>query len=349
MKFVTNIDKKKYEKFVSNHVKAHFLQSYAWGEFSHEARGLVPHYVGLEDKKGNLVCTALLLQKKLPLGYSYFYAPRGYVIDFYDKKLLSEFTNHLVNYIKKYKGIFIWKEYNNKDEEVKLDRDPHEIFDSLKVLGYKHLGFTKNFETMQPRYTFRIDMNQSMDEIISKFNKTNKQRVKKGEQLEADIRIGNVDDLVEFNKLMELTESRKDFLSHDYNYYKKLYEIYTKDNEIALFMGSINCSRVIKIYENEKESILPKINRLKNEDNLSTTNQKKLRELEQRKDKLDEYINEYEDAKNKYGDDITLASQFIIIYADKAWTLYAGNHNILTDSYVNYTTKNLFVEEIFCL
>lgn len=345
MKFVTNIKKEKYEKFVLKHEKSHFLQSYAWGEFSNEARHLIPHYVGLENDKGQLVCTALLLQKKLPLGYSYFYAPRGYVIDFYDDKLLEEFSKELINYIQKYKGIFIkidpdiiWKKYNYKDEEIKLDKDPKKIFDSLKRIGYKHLGFTKNFETMQPRYTFRIDMNQSMDEIMSKFNKTNKQRVKKGYQLQADIHVGSIDDLKEFNKLMELTESRKDFLSHDYEYYKKLYEIYTKDNEIALFMGSINCSRVIKIYQDELDELLPKIDKLKEEDNLSTTNQKKLKEFVQRKEKLEEYINEYTVAKDKYGDDITLASQFIIIYGDKAWTLYAGNHNILQDSYINYTT-----------
>ena len=28
----------------------------------------------------------------------------------------------------------------------------------------------------------------------------------------------------------------------------------------------------------------------------------------------------------------------IIEYGDKAWVLYAGNHNILTDTYVNYNT-----------
>ncbi len=28
----------------------------------------------------------------------------------------------------------------------------------------------------------------------------------------------------------------------------------------------------------------------------------------------------------------------IIIYQDKAWVLYAGNHNVLTESYANYRT-----------
>ena len=166
MKFITNIDKKKYDKFVKKHpTKAHFLQSYAWGEFSKKARGLTPHYVGLVDKNDNLVCATLLLQKKLPLGYSYFYAPRGFVIDFYDKKLLTEFVENIKEYVKKYKAIFIkidpdiiWKEYDYQDEEVLQKNKPQKVFDSLIDLGFKHLGFTKNFETMQPRYSFRIDL-----------------------------------------------------------------------------------------------------------------------------------------------------------------------------------------------
>ena len=345
MKFVTDIDKKKYDTFVKKHEKSHFLQSYAWGEFSYKARNLIPHYVGLEDDKGKLVCVTLLLQKKLPLGYSYFYAPRGYVIDFWDKKLLEEFTNEIVKYAKKRKSIFIkidpdiiWKEYNYKDEEVELKKNPKEVFNTLKGLGYKHLGFTKNFETMQPRYSFRIDLTQSMEEIESKFNKTNQQRIRKGRELGALVRKGTSDDIDEFNHLMELTESRKDFLSHDLEYYRTLYDIYTRDNDIALYMGSIDCDKVIDDYTKEKESILPEIDRLKNTENLSKSNKTKLKELEQRNEKLDEYINEYQKAKDEFGNIITLASQFVIMYADKAWVLYAGNHNVLTDSCVNYTT-----------
>ena len=53
---------------------------------------------------------------------------------------------------------------------------------NLKKLGYKHQGFTKNFETMQPRYTFRIDLNQSLEEIENHFSKTTKQRIAKAKK-----------------------------------------------------------------------------------------------------------------------------------------------------------------------
>ena len=42
--------------------------------------------------------------------------------------------------------------------------------------------------------------------------------------------------------------------------------------------------------------------------------------------------------KKEYGNDITLNAHMIIEYGDKAWVLYAGNHNILTETYANYNT-----------
>ena len=105
MKFVFDIEKERYEGFVKSNVKSHFLQSYAWGEFSSVAKGLTPHYVGVTEND-KLIATALLLQKKLPLGYSYFYCPRGFVVDYYDINTLRFLTEEIKKYTKKYKSIF---------------------------------------------------------------------------------------------------------------------------------------------------------------------------------------------------------------------------------------------------
>ena len=90
MEFIENIEREEYTKFVINHINSHFLKSYEWGVVSRK-RGLTPHYVGLKDKN-KLVATALLLEKKLPLGYKYYYIPRGYTIDYTNKDLLNKLT-----------------------------------------------------------------------------------------------------------------------------------------------------------------------------------------------------------------------------------------------------------------
>ena len=83
MKLVENLNKKEYIKFTSEHSKSHFLQSYEWGQFCKRAKGQIPKYIGLKDEKGELKATCLILLKKTPLfGYSYGYAPRGFIADY---------------------------------------------------------------------------------------------------------------------------------------------------------------------------------------------------------------------------------------------------------------------------
>ena len=191
------LEKFEYEKFVKNNpYKSHFLQSYDWGALVKKERGLTPYYLGLVDGKKILGAT-LLLKKSLPLGLSYLYAPRGYVLDFNNFEILDKFTEEIVKFAKRKKAIYvkidpdiIWKKENYKGEVSEVESKDKKIYNELLRLGYKHKGFTKNFETMQPRYTFRIDLNQSMEDIESHFSKTTKQRITKSLKLKTKVEIG---------------------------------------------------------------------------------------------------------------------------------------------------------------
>ena len=342
-----NIEKEQYDNFVKNHkTKSHFLQSLSWGEFAKAKKNLTPYYLGLVNEKEEIVGATLLLEKKLPMNYTYFYAPRGYVIDFKKKELVRDMTKKIVEFVKSKKAIFtkidpdiIIKEYNYLNEEVELKNNHEEIFKTLKELGYKHQGFTKNFETMQPRYSFRIDLKQDLEEIESHFSKTTKQRIAKSIKLDTEVVIGTKKDLKEFYHLMTLTENRKDFISYSEDYYETLYEIFNgnENSKATLFLGKVHFTKTIKALEktlkevNDQISILPI-------DNLSKSAKNKLNELSKQKENLLKEIDKYNDYKKEYGNEITLSAHMIISYGNKAWVLYAGNHNILSETYVNYNT-----------
>ena len=329
-----NIEKDQYDKFVNTHkTKSHFLQSLSWGEFSKSKKNLTPYYLGLVNEEDKLVGATLLLEKKLPLNYSYFYAPRGFVIDFKKKELVREMTKQVINYIKDKNAIFL-----KIDPDIKND-DWEDIFNTLKEVGFKHQGFTKNFETMQPRYTFRIDLTQSLEDIESHFSKTTKQRIAKSKKLDTEVVIGNKNDIHEFYHLMTLTESRKDFISYNEDYYETLYEIFN-GNELSkatLFLGKVHINKTIKALEKNLKEINNQISILPI-DNLSKSAKAKLQELTKQKDKILSDIEKYKNYKKEYGNDLTLSAHMIIEYGNKAWVLYAGNHNILSETYVNYNT-----------
>jgi len=344
------LKKNEYEKFVKNNkYKSHFLESYAWGEFAKEKKRLIPFYLGLKENN-KLVGTALLLQKKLPLGYSYFYSPRGFVLNYEDENTFEEMTKQIINFCKSKKSIFlkidpdiIIKKYNYLDEEVKLDYDWNKMFKMITNCGFKHLGFTKNFETMQPRYTFRIDLTQDLDTIKEHFSKTTKQRINKAIKLGCETKIGTEEDLDEFCRLMMVTEERKDFVSYDSSYYKTLYKMYNKENKMTLFLGKIYPEKILNELEKSKKEILEKVKDLP-EENLSKSAKNKLKEANRRLESIENDIKKYTEVKEKYGKELTLNAHMLIEYGDKVWVLYAGNENILTETYANYYTYQTHLE-----
>jgi len=341
-----NIEKEEFDKFVENHkTKSHFLQSLSWGEFSKIKKDLTPYYLGLVNEKNTIVAATLLLEKKLPMNLCYFYAPRGFVIDYKKKDLVKTMTRRIVDFAKNKKAIFvkidpdiIRTSINYNNEETK-NPDYNEIFNTLKQCGFKHQGYTKNFETMQPRYTFRINLDQDLEEIEKHFSKTTKQRIAKSLKLETEVVIGTKKDLKEFYHLMTLTENRKDFISYNEDYYDTLYEIFNgnKSSKATLFLGKIHINKTIKALEKNLKEINNQISILPI-DNLSKSAKAKLAELTKQKENNLKEIEKFKDYKKDYGSDITLSAHMIIEYGDKAWVLYAGNHNILSETYVNYNT-----------
>lgn len=341
-----NIEKEKFDDFVKNHkTKSHFLQSLSWGEFAKVKKNLTPYYLGLTTDDDEIVAATLLLEKKLPMNMCYFYAPRGFVVDYKNKELVRSMTKKITEFAKSKKAIFVKidpdliKQSTNYQDITVQNKDYEEIFETLKSCGFKHQGFTKNFETMQPRYTFRIDLTQSLEDIEAHFSKTTKQRIAKSLKLDTEVTIGTKDDLKEFYHLMTLTESRKDFISYNEDYYETLYEIFNgnENSKATLFLGKVHFNKTIKALEknlkiiNDQISILPI-------DNLSKSAKNKLKELTSQKQNITKDIEKYKEYKKEYGNDITLSAHMIIEYGDKAWVLYAGNHNDLSETYVNYNT-----------
>lgn len=341
-----NIEKNQFDNFVKEHkTKSHFLQSLSWGEFSKIKKNLTPYYLGLVNENDEIVAATLLLEKNLPLHMCYFYAPRGFVIDFKKKELLKEMTHKVIDFAKKKNAIFlkidpdIIKSSTNYLNEESENKDYQEIFENIKSCGFKHQGFTKNFETMQPRYTFRIDLTQSLEDIENHFSKTTKQRIAKAEKLDTEVVIGTKNDIHEFYHLMTLTESRKDFISYNEDYYETLYEIFNGNpsSKATLFLGKINIIKTTNALEKNLKNVNSQISILPI-DNLSKSAKAKLTELTKQKENILEEIEKFKEYRKQYGNEITLSAHMIIEYGDKAWVLYAGNHNILSETYVNYST-----------
>ncbi len=351
MELICNIDRDTYEAFVENNpYKSHYLQSYAWGEFCQKDKNFIPHYIGLMDNN-SLVAATLLLEKKLPMHYCYFYIPRGFVMNMNDSNLLKIFITELKKYAKSKRAIFIKLDsdivYHQEDcfgNTVELPYSGEKILKDLVRLGFHHLGFTKNFDLSQPRYTFRIDFKKPLEEIKNNFSKTTKQRIKKAEELGIEVKIGTEEDIPTFFELMRITEDRKDFITHGLQYYQDLYHIWKQHNDCDLFLGIANIPKILDILSKKEQELTFELKTFENIQNLSKSQNSKKKELNRQLEKLQEDIQKYRKYQQEYGNEITLSAHFIIAYGNKAWVLYAGNHNILSETYTNYKTYETHIE-----
>ena len=324
MKFVENLTKKEYIDFETNHKKAHFMQSYEWGQFAIKGKKQVPIYVGIKDDNGKILCAALLLRKDIKFGYNYIYCPRGFVIDFEDKKLLTAFTEYLKKYMKDNKVIYLKIDPDVMYQEIDGDANPIEngknnkkLVNNLLNLGYIHKGFNKLYEGNQPRYTFRIDLTKSKDEIEAKMSKSFLKSVKRSYSYLVEI--DNEPNIEMFCKLNKSNSEKDGFTAYSKEYYEEFYNQFKKQNTVKFFNAYVPVKKLLKQID---ENI--------NELNVKIESEKKHKvDLQNQLNRL------YKDKEifGKINDERIMVCSLICVYQGKyAWSLYIGSDDI-----ANYT------------
>ena len=340
MEFIEEIDPKEYDNFVSKHKKNHFLQSYSWGEFAKKEKKLIPHYVGLKDNKKILAAT-LLLEKRLPMGLCYMYAPRGYIIDYSDETLLKQFTEYLKQFAKKSKAIYVkidpditLHNLNSHGDVLEDTKNNEALINKLELLGYKHLGFNKNFENNQPRYTFRLSLKPTIEEITNNFHPTTKKIINKGNTYDLNIVKNDFESIQDFFETMCQTAQREGIVNHNFEYYKNYYELLHKNNMSDLYVVTAEVNKLKELYKE-------KIKQIENE--MAKLSEPKYKSTEKNNNKKREFINQLTKAEKEYNiikeikkERIVLSSILTAKFGNKVWTLYGGNNTLLRELNANY-------------
>ena len=320
MKFIENVDKNKYINFTDNHPKSHFLQSYAWGEFCRKIKGQIPYYVGMEDDNNNLVATSLILLKKTPLGYSYGYSPRGFIIDYSNRELIKEFSDYLRKFMKDKKIIYIKFDPDIPYQDIDEDANPiengnnnYDLYNYMLSLGYIHTGFYRLYEGNQPRYTFRIDLKRKWEDIESKMSKSFLKSVKRSNTY--DLEIDNDIKIEEFYRLVQSNSKKDDFDAHNLKYYQVFTEELEKEGIVKYFNISIKPQELVKKFTKEIKEIKKELE----------TNKKRAEDLKNQLTKLEKDINVFKDIKENK---IVVCSLICTYTKNRAWSMFIGSDDL---------------------
>lgn len=286
--FKDNIKKEDYDNFVKNFPSTTFMQTSSW---SLVKTAWESSFVGMYDNE-KLVCAAMILKRKLFLNKKLFYIPRGFVIDYKDKKLLESFTNHLKDYAKKNGGIDIkidpficFSEDNiqnirkNKGIEVRksFTKDTKEIVSNLEKVGFVHGGYKREVNAyIQPRYTMVISLKDKDENLYEKealrrtFPKNTRNYIGTYQE-ERGVEFSyskNKEDVKYLISVLKETEKRQHISLRSENYFKNLMDSFP-DNAV-LFFAHVNIDKYIKFlekdmkeHENKKEFCLNQIEEAK--------------------------------------------------------------------------------------
>ncbi len=328
-----------HDNFIKNQSKNHFLQHSSWGSFkSLGAWDAV--YIGY-FKHEILVASSLLLERVIPGAFGKVaYTPRGIVMDYSDRELLKEMTQALKPFLKKRRVIYLITDpdlpYRRSFNDLLLEGPNIELFNLFESLGYKHCGFNLNFEMTQPRFTFRLDLTQSLDELEKKRDRSLKRLIKTATM--ARIEVSESNDVEAFYELMEQTSVRDGFVSSGKAYYQSVYDTLSQYGRCHLHLATFNPLKYTEILKNQALELENKIRIMYDKNGDATS---KTIELQKQLEKIKKSISLYEPLKEP----IIVSGIMSVECEDKAWTLYGGNHELSRDLGANQLVYDTIIKQ----
>ncbi len=262
-RLITYPDREKWNEFVASSPFSPVLQSFEWGELKSRF-GWEPLRIAVEDE-GKIVAGVSILKREIPyVRHSLFYAPRGPLVDFFNRRLLGFLLDAVEKEAEKHQAI-----------SFKMDPEipdvPEEQSDILAVL--RRLGFVKALKQVQPRATSLIDLTPGLDDILMSFEEKTRYNVrlarKKGVTVREEPGARGVDI---FYEIYRETSARDEFMIHPLRYYQSIREVlfenglgtnfiaYYKDKPVAAVIVFCFGSRVWYMYgasSSEFRNVMP--------------------------------------------------------------------------------------------
>ena len=211
-------------------------------------RGFNYDYIGLV-KDDKIVATSLILWKKILYNIKFGYAPKGFLVNYYDTDLLETFTKQIIKHYKHKNFAFIKINPEiviggiNTNDLTFVNNPNASLVTKLVSLGYKKLKNNLYFESQVPRFEAYIDLKRTK---LEKYNKTTRNKVRnsirKGLYLEK-FDINNIEDIAHL------------LIKKDLNEYRKYYSIFNENDSIDFYVVKADFEKLIKnseeLYEKE--------------------------------------------------------------------------------------------------
>lgn len=243
-----------FDDFASNNNLSNYCQSSKYAKLMGE-KGFSYDYIGYRDDSNNLVAASLILTKKIGSFNKFAYAPKGFLIDYYNQSILKMFVKDLSTYYKRRGFIFIKINPEiiigvlNPNRSYSPDYNQNvSIIDTLKDLGFKRRREIRPLDFIMPRISPYITLKKfNINNLDQKYQDLIKNSNNRGLMLEVAT---NKDIQILYNII-------KDTTYEDINYYRNMLNIFNNgDSELLLLKVdyTVCLANAQKQYEKEIEN-----------------------------------------------------------------------------------------------
>ena len=208
-----------HDAFVIQSDQTNLLQSSSWAKIKDNwGNERVGFY-----QEDQLVAVASILIQPLPLGFSMLYIPRGPIMDYQNKELVSYVIQSLKKIAKQHKALFVKFDpslFLNKHligQENTETTDVQAVIDTLTKEGVEWTGRTSDLaENIQPRFQANIHKEFFTEQDLSK---STRQAIRTARNKGIQVQFGGTELLEDFASLMKKTEARKSIHLRGKDYY----------------------------------------------------------------------------------------------------------------------------------
>ena len=318
-----------FDEYSKNHPLGSYHQTSNYALFASE-EGYDYDLIGMVDDNDTIVAASLIIYKKINFFNRYGYAPKGFLIDYYNPSIIKEFTKLLKKryYNKNFSFIKInpeisigtidFKQKNIKYNENKM------IEATLEGLGFKKLKNNLLFEAKFPKYNAILPIKNA---TLESFDKRTRNKIRKSLKKGLEFVKGDRDSIdILFNFIKN---KKKKNINHYYNYYNS----FSKNDSIDIFMVKMSFEESLiqarEAYEEEayiNSELVDKVMQNPTPENLKAKMESD-KNLESIRDKIADITRRLTEKKEEY-----IAGAITIKYKNRVYILISG----FNQQYKNY-------------
>ena len=343
---IVNLEKQEFIDFCKENSQASFFQSPYWIEIK-EQNGWSGKILGVKED-GKIVIATVILYKSLKGIIKFAYAPRGFLMDYKNFDLLTEFTKEIKEYLKKENVAFLkinpYVDYQLRDihgniiEGTKNDA----LMEKLKSLGYKHYGFYVDMDEkkdLEPRWISVLDIKgKTIDELFKTFRSGTKWGINNSKKNFITLIEADEDNLVEFKNLMQHTAERREFVDRPLSYYQEMFKILNRENAIKVLLAEVNLKELLDFTKARFKKNAKRLTVIEgNPKNINEYN-----EIKSQQESIAKKIESLTADVNEYGDKKIIAGGWYMLYGREIVYLFGASYK----PFMKYNSQYLLQYEM---